>query len=115
MGLFERYLTVWVFLSIGAGITLGRLFPTAFETLGGLKVAEVNLPVAALIWLMIVPMLLKIDSHMIGEACGDRATCSGPASGWWRVAPAQAAAQTALITVLGVMSFSSHKCARPAA
>ena len=61
MGLFERYLTVWAFLSIGAGITLGRLFPTAFETLGGLKVAEVNLPVAALIWLMIVPMLLKID------------------------------------------------------
>ena len=55
------------------------------------------------------------EAHMIAEACGDRATCSGPASGWWRVAPAQAAAQTALITVLGVMSFSSHKCARPAA
>ncbi|HSE66608.1 MAG TPA: arsenical-resistance protein, partial [Gemmatimonadales bacterium] len=61
LGTFERYLTLWVFLSIGVGIVLGRLFPTVFETLGALKVAEVNLPVAALIWLMIVPMLLKID------------------------------------------------------
>jgi ACR3 family arsenite transporter len=61
LGTFERYLTLWVFLSIGVGILLGRLLPRVFETLGGLKVAEVNLPVAALIWLMIVPMLLKID------------------------------------------------------
>jgi ACR3 family arsenite transporter len=61
LGTFERYLTLWVFLSIGVGILLGRLLPSAFETLGGLKVAEVNLPVAGLIWLMIVPMLLKID------------------------------------------------------
>jgi arsenite transporter len=61
LGTFERYLTLWVFLCIAAGILLGRLFPTAFGSLGGLKVAEVNLPVAVLVWLMIVPMLLKID------------------------------------------------------
>ena len=61
LGTFERYLTLWVFLSIGVGIVLGRLFSPVFETLGSLKLAEVNLPVAALIWLMIVPMLLKID------------------------------------------------------
>jgi ACR3 family arsenite transporter len=61
LGRFERYLTLWVFLSIAVGVVLGRLFPSVFEALGGLKVAEVNLPVAALIWLMIVPMLLKID------------------------------------------------------
>ena len=61
LGTFERFLTLWVFLSIGVGIVLGRLFPPVFVTLGALKVAEVNLPVAALVWLMIVPMLLKID------------------------------------------------------
>ena len=61
MGVFERYLTVWVFLSIVVGIALGRLLPGVFAALGAAKVAEVNLPVAALIWLMIVPMLLKID------------------------------------------------------
>ena len=61
LGTFERYLTLWVFLSIGVGILLGRVFASVFATLGRLKVAEVNLPVAALIWLMIVPMLLKID------------------------------------------------------
>jgi arsenite transporter len=61
LGSFERYLTLWVFLSIGAGVLLGRALPRAFQALGGMKLAEVNLPVAALIWLMIVPMLLKID------------------------------------------------------
>ena len=61
LGAFERYLTLWVFLCIGAGILLGQLLPSLFAALGGLQVAQVNLPVAALIWLMIVPMLLKID------------------------------------------------------
>lgn len=58
---FERYLSIWVFLSIAAGIALGHWFPTPFQTLGRLEVAQVNLPVAILIWLMIIPMLLKID------------------------------------------------------
>lgn len=61
MGLFERYLTVWVVLCIVAGIALGHFFPAAFQAIGRMELAQVNLPVAVLIWLMIVPMLLKID------------------------------------------------------
>lgn len=67
MGLFERYLTVWVLLCIVAGIALGSLFPALFQTIGKLEVAQVNLPVAALIWLMIIPMLLKIDFKALHE------------------------------------------------
>jgi ACR3 family arsenite transporter len=55
LGTFERYLTVWVALCIVSGIVLGRLLPGAFQALGRMTVAEVNIPVAALIWLMIVP------------------------------------------------------------
>jgi ACR3 family arsenite transporter len=58
---FERYLTVWVFLCIVAGIALGHWVPAPFQALGRLEIAQVNLPVALLIWLMIIPMLLKID------------------------------------------------------
>lgn len=61
IGFFERYLTVWVLLCIVAGTALGHLLPGTFETLGQWRVAQVNLPVAVLIWLMIIPMLLKID------------------------------------------------------
>jgi ACR3 family arsenite transporter len=61
MGFFERFLTLWVFLCIIAGIALGHWFPLPFQTLGRMEVAQVNLPVAILIWLMIIPMLLKID------------------------------------------------------
>ncbi len=61
IGFFERYLTLWVALCIVAGIVLGRFFPPAFAAIGALEVAKVNLPVGALIWVMIVPMLLKID------------------------------------------------------
>ncbi|MGX2032717.1 ACR3 family arsenite efflux transporter [Methylocaldum gracile] len=61
MSLFDRYLTVWVFLCIVAGIGLGQLFPAAFQTVGRLEMAKINLPVAVLIWLMIIPMLVKVD------------------------------------------------------
>jgi hypothetical protein len=61
MGFFERYLTLWVFLCILAGIALGHFFNGAFQAIGAMEVAQVNLPVAVLIWLMIIPMLLKID------------------------------------------------------
>ena len=61
MSIFERYLTVWVALCIIAGIALGSVFPGFFEAIGAAEVARVNLPVAALIWIMIVPMLVKID------------------------------------------------------
>jgi len=61
MNLFERYLTVWVFLCIVAGIILGHWFPVSFQFIGKLELANINLPVAILVWLMIIPMLLKID------------------------------------------------------
>ena len=61
LGNFERYLTVWVALCIIAGIVFGQVMPAPFQTLGRMTVAEVNIPVAILIWLMIVPMLLKVD------------------------------------------------------
>jgi ACR3 family arsenite transporter len=61
LSLFERYLTLWVALCIVAGIALGHWFPTPFQAIGRMEVAQVNLPVAVLIWAMIIPMLLKID------------------------------------------------------
>ena len=61
MSVFERFLTVWVALCIIAGIALGQLMPGVFHALGNATIAQVNLPVAVLVWLMIVPMLLKID------------------------------------------------------
>jgi len=67
MTLFERYLTVWVFLCIIAGILLGQLMPGAFAAISAMEVAQVNLPVAALIWLMIIPMLVKIDFGALGQ------------------------------------------------
>ncbi len=61
MSTFERYLTVWVALCIVAGIALGHVMPQVFQAIGSAEIAKVNLPVAALIWLMIIPMLVKID------------------------------------------------------
>ena len=61
LGLFERYLTLWVAACIVVGITLGNFFPAFFQAIGSLEIAKVNLPVALLIWLMIIPMLIKVD------------------------------------------------------
>ncbi len=61
MSVFERYLTVWVFLCIVAGVVLGQLLPGPIQAIGGMEVAKVNLPVGLLIWVMIIPMLLKVD------------------------------------------------------
>ena len=61
MNFFERYLTVWVALCIVVGIALGQLFPGAFQALGAMEVARVNIPVGLLIWVMIIPMLVRID------------------------------------------------------
>ena len=58
MSVFERCLTLWVALCIVAGIALGHVFPGFFQAVGALEVAKVNLPVAALIWLMVIPMLI---------------------------------------------------------
>ncbi len=67
IGSFERNLTWWVLACIVVGITLGQLLPSLFQSVGSIKIAEVNLPVAILIWLMIIPMLLKIDFKAMGD------------------------------------------------
>jgi ACR3 family arsenite transporter len=67
MSIFERYLTLWVALCIVAGVALGHIIPGFFGVVAGAEVAKVNLPVAVLIWLMIVPMLLKIDFGSLGQ------------------------------------------------
>src|SRR3954451_13565495 len=67
MSIFERYLTLWVALCIVAGVALGHVMPGFFAAVAVAEVAKVNLPVAALIWLMIVPMLLKIDFGSLGQ------------------------------------------------
>jgi ACR3 family arsenite transporter len=67
IGFFERYLTIWVALCIVAGIALGYWYPAAFSLIASAEVARVNLPVAILIWLMIIPMLLKIDFGALGS------------------------------------------------
>jgi len=67
MSVFERYLTLWVFLCIVLGVALGQLMPALFQTIGHLEVAQVNLPVGILIWVMIIPMLLKVDFGALGQ------------------------------------------------
>ena len=67
MSRFERYLTLWVLICIVAGVVLGQLAPAPFRWLGGLELARVNLPVGLLIWVMIVPMLVRVDFGALGE------------------------------------------------
>jgi ACR3 family arsenite transporter len=67
MTTFERFLSLWVALCIVVGIALGHVLPGAFATIAGAEIARVNLPVAGLVWLMIIPMLLKIDFGALGE------------------------------------------------
>lgn len=67
MGLFERYLSVWVALAIAAGVLLGHLAPGAFAAVAGWEVAGVNLVVAALIWVMVFPMMLRVDPGCIRD------------------------------------------------
>ena len=95
MSVFERFLTFWVALCIIAGIALGQLMPGVFHTLGEATVAQVNIPVAVLVWLMIVPMLLKIDLAAlarrwasIGAALRRRSASTGSSSrSRWRCSP----------------------------
>ena len=67
MTVFERYLTLWVFVCIVLGIALGQFFPGVFQAIGSLEVAQVNLPVGLLIWVMIIPMLVKVDFGALHE------------------------------------------------
>ncbi|WGS55086.1 ACR3 family arsenite efflux transporter (plasmid) [Paraburkholderia sp. D15] len=70
IGFFERYLTVWVALCIVAGIVLGQWLPSVFQAIGRMEVAQVNLPVGVLIWIMIIPMLIKIDFAAMAQVKG---------------------------------------------
>lgn len=67
MSVFERYLTVWVLLCIAVGIALGQFFPALFQAIGHMEYAQVNLPVGLLIWVMVIPMLVKVDFAALGE------------------------------------------------
>jgi ACR3 family arsenite transporter len=67
MGRFERYLSLWVLACIVAGIALGQLAPGVFQAIGRMEVAQVNLPVGLLIWVMVIPMLIKVDFAAVGE------------------------------------------------
>jgi ACR3 family arsenite transporter len=70
MGVFERFLTLWVALCIVVGIAMGQALPGVFHALGAATLAQVNLPIAVLVWLMIIPMLLKIDLGALGQVRG---------------------------------------------
>ena len=67
MSVFERYLTVWVLLCIVVGIALGQMLPSVFQAVGRMEIAKVNLPVGLLIWVMVIPMLVKVDFGALGE------------------------------------------------
>lgn len=67
MSVFERYLTVWVLLCIVVGIALGQFLPSVFQAVGRMEIAQVNLPVGLLIWVMVIPMLVKVDFGALGE------------------------------------------------
>lgn len=67
MSIFERYLTLWVTICIVTGIGLGQLLPDLFQAIGKLEYAQINLPVGLLIWIMIIPMLVKVDFGALHE------------------------------------------------
>lgn len=67
MSIFGRYLTIWVFFCIAVGVALGHLIPGVFPIVGTAEIAKVNIPTAILIWLMIIPMLLKIDFRSLAR------------------------------------------------
>jgi arsenite transporter len=67
IGFFERYLTIWVVLCIVAGIAMGQLVPAAFQAIGAMQLARVNIPVGLLIWVMIIPMLVRIDFGALSQ------------------------------------------------
>ena len=87
LGLFERYLTLWVFLCIIGGTLLGLFAPEAAQAVGALEVAQVNIPVGLLIWVMIIPMLMKIDFSAIGEVYQQRAGLGVTLSINWLIKP----------------------------
>jgi ACR3 family arsenite transporter len=87
LGFFERYLTLWVFLCIIGGTLLGLYAPKAAEAVGALEIAQVNIPVGLLIWVMIIPMLMKIDFSAIAEVYQQRAGLGVTLSINWLIKP----------------------------
>ena len=67
MNIFERYLSLWVALCILAGVGLGQIAPEVFRAISRMEVAQVNIPVGLLIWVMVIPMLLKVDFSALGQ------------------------------------------------
>jgi len=87
MGFFERYLSLWVFLCILAGTVLGLLVPAAAQSIGALEIAQVNIPVGMLIWVMIIPMLMKIDFSALHEIYQQRTGLAVTLTVNWLVKP----------------------------
>ena len=87
LGFFERYLSLWVFLCIIAGTLLGLDAPAATQAIGALEIAQVNIPVGVLIWVMIIPMLMKIDFSALHEVYKQRAGMAVTLSINWLIKP----------------------------
>ena len=87
LGFFERYLSLWVFLCIIAGTLLGLAAPAATQAIGALEIAQVNIPVGVLIWVMIIPMLMKIDFSALHEVYEQRAGMAVTLSINWLIKP----------------------------
>ncbi len=87
LGFFERYLSLWVFLCIIAGTLLGLAAPAATQAIGALEIAQVNIPVGVLIWVMIIPMLIKIDFSALHEVYEQRAGMAVTLSINWLIKP----------------------------
>jgi ACR3 family arsenite transporter len=87
LGFFERYLSLWVFLCIVAGTLLGLLAPAAAQAVGALEIAQVNIPVGLLIWVMIIPMLMKIDFGALHEIYQQRAGLGVTLTVNWLIKP----------------------------
>jgi len=87
MSLFERWLSLWVALCIVVGILAGQLFPAPFQALGRMEVAQVNLPVGLLIWVMIIPMLMKIDFAALHEVKSNWRGIGARLCVYWAVKP----------------------------
>ena len=87
LGFFERYLSLWVFLCIIAGTLLGLAAPAATQAIGALEIAQVNIPVGVLIWVMIIPMLIKIDFSALHEVYEQRAGMAVTLTINWLIKP----------------------------
>lgn len=87
LGFFERYLTVWVFLCIVAGTAFGQAAPEFAQAVGALEIAHVNVPVGVLIWIMIIPMLMKIDFGALHEVREQKASIGVTLFVNWAVKP----------------------------